>query len=176
MHNLSKSKKEMDALVIETLYMEDDMLSKLEIVLELNESIVEIQIKIEDVYRQIFQMPGFSQNTAAMDKSESANEFIIFKAPLSKPSHKNLVSNSRSKIKPPIHNIQFSTSSSDDNSESERSISPNKESDQSMVRVISKKRGSARDDYIKPANPFSVCYQPNMILYDSINNFKQVVQ
>jgi NADH dehydrogenase/NADH:ubiquinone oxidoreductase subunit G len=42
MRQLSKLRKEMDSLVIETLYFEDDMLTKMELVLELNEKITAI--------------------------------------------------------------------------------------------------------------------------------------
>lgn len=105
MHELSKAKKEMDALVIETLYMEDDMIAKMEIVVDLNEKINEIQIKIEDIYRKIFEIPGFASNT--LDKDGKAMKDLLYNKPLSKNtnSSKNMLAKSNSKLNLPIHNI-----------------------------------------------------------------------
>lgn len=80
MRELSRLRKELDSLVIETLYFEDDMLTKMELVLELNEKITAIQMKIEDIYRQIFEIPGFAD--ATLDENGNTNkEFEVFTTP-----------------------------------------------------------------------------------------------
>lgn len=169
MHKLNKAKKEMDALVIETLYMEDDMISKMEIVVDLNEKINDIQIKIEDVYRKIFEIPGFASNT--LDKDGKAMQDLLFNKPLSKNTHKsskNLMSSSDPKLSLPVHNIQFSTSSSDSDSESVASSIP--------LSKKPSKTSSPRSDYLEPDAPHSICHSHNFIRFDSMQNIRQVVQ
>lgn len=169
MRKLNKVKKQMDSLVIETLYMEDDMISKMEIVVDLNEKISEIQIKIEDVYRKIFEIPGFASN--GLDKDGKAMQDLLFKKPFSNSnnrSSKNVLSASNPRMNFPIHNIQYSSSSS--NSDSESSTSSN-----SQPKTPPKK-DTPKSDYLEPDAPHSICHSHNFIRFDSMNNIHQVVQ
>lgn len=139
MRKLSKLRKEMDSLVIETLYFEDDMLTKLELVLELNEKVTAIQLKIEDVYRQIFEIPGFAEATLD-ENGNPSKEFDILKE--SKLDDLKSIKSKRRSTK------------SDDDIEKANNFVTNFD--------------AQPDNYLEPDSQTNLCRNPNLIKMESM--------
>ena len=147
MRNLSKVRKEIDSLVIETLYFEDSMLTKLEMVLELNEQVTEIQLKIEDIYRQIFEITDFGDTDLHNNVNVRKHSLDNIKSPVAKNSKTNIKKMEKEKEKAKPVKKQVETS----NSEPELS-------EQEKI------------DYLEPDSKSNVCKEPNRFLFDSMPN------